>query len=262
MKEKMPVLFVGHGSPMNAIEENTFSRGWQALGRELPQPRAILAVSAHWVTEGTHLTSAAQPRMIYDMYGFPPALYQVSYPAPGDPALARRAAALLGGSAVQDSAWGLDHGVWSVLRRMYPGADIPVVEMSIDGDASPQALFELGKKLRPLREEGVLLLASGNVVHNLALLDWARPDGFAWADEFDLWVRERILAGRREEVLTWQTAGDCARKAFRTPEHFAPLLVALGAADERDLAQTRNETRTLGALSMTCYLFRPQDSKD
>jgi len=253
MKEKMPVVFVGHGSPMNAVEENRFSKGWEALGRELPRPAAILAVSAHWVTEGVRLCPAETPRMVYDMYGFPEEPYRVNYPAPGDPALARRASKLLG--AKEDDAWGLDHGVWSVLRRMYPGADIPVVEMSVDANASPAELFAMGSRLRPLRNDGVMILASGNVVHNLALLDWGRADGFPWADEFDLWVRDRLLSGNFGEVLKWRNAGACAGNAFRTTEHFAPLLVALGAA-EGDRAETRNEARTLGALSMTCYLFR------
>jgi len=259
MKEKMPVVFVGHGSPMNAVEENEFSRGWEALGRELPRPGAILAVSAHWVTDGVRVCSAEKPRTIYDMYGFPDALYRASYPAPGDPALSRRAAALLGGR--EDGSWGLDHGVWSVLRRMYPAADVPVVEMSVDANASPEALFEMGRALRPLREEGVLILASGNVVHNLSLLDWDRPDGYPWADEFDAWIRDRILAGKYGEALHWQDAGESAKKAFRTGEHFAPLLVALGAA-EGGRARTRNEARTLGSLSMTCYLFEPEKQYD
>jgi 4,5-DOPA dioxygenase extradiol len=259
MEQKMPVVFAGHGSPMNAVEDNRFSRGWEALGGELPKPKAILAVSAHWVTEGVRLSSAEKPPMIYDMYGFPEALYRVDYPAPGDPALSRRAAALLGGE--EDGSRGLDHGVWSVLRRMYPAAEIPVVGMSVDAGASPEALFAMGQKLRPLRDEGVLILASGNVVHNLALLDWERPDGWPWADEFDAWVRDRILAGKYADVLRWRGAGACAARAFRTTEHFAPLLVALGAA-EGDDAETRNEARTMGSLSMTCYLFRPKNQND
>jgi len=262
MKEKMPVLFVGHGSPMNAIEENEFSEGWKRLGRELPAPKAILAMSAHWVTDGTLLCAAERPRMIYDMYGFPEELYRVVYPVPGNPALARRAAALLGGKASADLFWGIDHGVWSVLRWMYPDAEIPVVEMSVDGNAAPEELLRMGEKLRPLREEGVLLLASGNVVHNLSLLDWDLPGGYAWADEFDGWVRDRVLAGRYDAVLHWQSAGDSAKKAFRTSEHFVPLLCALGAADNGDRAETRNEARTMGAMSMTCYLFSPKESKN
>jgi 4,5-DOPA dioxygenase extradiol len=257
MKEKMPMVFTGHGSPMNAVEENRFSKGWEALGRELPRPKAILAVSSHWVTDGVRLSPAEKPRMVYDMYGFPEALYEVQYPAPGAPALARRAAELLGGRL--DDSWGLDHGVWSVLRRMFPDAGIPVVEMSVDAGAAPEDWFKMGQKLRPLREEGVLLLASGNVVHNLSLLDWDRPDGYAWADAFDAWVRDRILNGRYGEVLRWQDAGESAAKAFHTPEHFAPLLVALGAA-EGDSVKTRNEARTMGSLSMTCYLFQSDSS--
>lgn len=261
MNQKMPVLFAGHGSPMNAIEENRFSKGWEAMGAELPEPKAILAVSAHWVTDGVRLNAAEKPRTIYDMYGFPEELYQISYPAPGSPALAGRAEELLGAGARTDNSWGIDHGVWSVLRRIWPAANLPVVEMSIDGSASPGELFSMGKALRPLRGEGVLIFASGNVVHNLALLDWERPDGFAWADEFDLWVRDRILAGKYGEILNWRAAGSCAGKAFRTSEHFAPLLVALGASDSGDRAAARNEARTMGSLSMTCYRFDAENAE-
>jgi 4,5-DOPA dioxygenase extradiol len=195
------------------------------------------------------------------MYGFPEELYRVTYPAPGSPELARRAAALLDGRAALDAAWGIDHGVWSILHWMYPAADIPVVEMSIDAKASMQELFELGRRLRPLREEGVLILGSGNVVHNLGLVNWSMTGGFPWADEFDGWVRTRVLSGRYDEVLRWQDAGESARRAFRTSEHFAPLACVLGAAEDGDRAEARCEARTLGALSMTGYLFRPQGVK-
>jgi 4,5-DOPA dioxygenase extradiol len=240
---------------MNAIEENRFSNGWKALNSKLPKPKAILAVSAHWVTDGVRLCQAAKPRTIYDMYGFPPELYRVNYPAPGSPALAHRAMELLGSGESGDNSWGIDHGAWSVLRRIYPAAEVPVVEMSIDAGASSAQLFAMGKVLQPLREEGVLIFCSGNVVHNLNLLDWERTGGFAWADEFDLWVRNRIVSGKFEEILNWQDAGDCAKKAFFTMEHFAPLLVALGAADKGDAVEIVNEARTMGSLSMTCYLF-------
>lgn len=253
MNKTMPVIFAGHGSPLNAIEDNSFSRTWRALGASLPRPQAILAISAHWYTHGTLLSAAEKPETIYDMAGFPPALYRVRYPAPGAPALAHRAADLLG--AAVDPAQGIDHGVWSVLRWMYPDADIPVAEMSIDADAAPAQWLASGRLLRPLRDEGVLIFASGNVVHNLALVDWNTAGGFAWADEFDGWVRARILSGERDAVADWRAAGPCAASAFRTPDHFAPLLCALGAAGG-DRAEVFNDARTLGALSMTGYVFR------
>jgi len=251
----MPVVFVGHGSPMNAVEENQFSAGWRQMAAALPRPGAILAVSAHWYAGGTLLCADPRPKTVYDMYGFPPELYQATYPAPGSPALAADAAALLGEGAQAVSGWGLDHGVWSVLRRMYPAADIPVVPMSVDAGASAGRWFELGRSLRPLRRRGVLILASGNVVHNLGLLDWNRAGGFDWADEFDAWARENILAGRREALCRWQEAGPCAQKAVPTPDHYAPLLYAAGAAEEDDRPTVWNDARTLGSLSMTSYIF-------
>jgi 4,5-DOPA dioxygenase extradiol len=255
MNERMPVVFLGHGSPMNAAEDNEFSRSWVRLGRELPRPKAILAVSAHWYAGKSLVCADESPRMIYDMYGFPDELYRIKYPAPGAPDIAVRAAELSGGAAAEAGAWGIDHGVWSLLRWMYPGADIPVVPMSVNGKASPETLFETGRKLRSLRDEGVLILASGNVVHNLALVNWGMDGGYDWADEFDLWVENKIRAGKYADIIDWRSAGKCAEKAFSTPDHFLPLLYALGAADENDAVRVINNARTLGALSMTGYVF-------
>lgn len=252
---KMPVLFVGHGSPMNAIEDNEFARAWEELPARLPRPRAILAISAHWFGAGIKIADQAKPRQIYDMYGFPPELYALKYPAIGDPSLAKKAQALVGPAAHYDESWGLDHGIWAVLARMYPQADIPVTAMSVDVKADPLKLIETGKRLRPLREEGVLILGSGNIVHNLSLVDMRRRDGFPWADEFDGWVKSKIMAKSFANVANYGEAGPSSHKAFSTPEHFYPLLYVLGAADLNDGIDVFNDKRIMGAASMTSYLF-------
>lgn len=251
---KMPVLFVGHGSPMNAIEENEFSRAWRALGEALPRPRAILAVSAHWFVAGTRVNGAAQPRQIYDMYGFPQPLYQMKYPAPGAPELALRVRELLP-KAEQDDRWGIDHGTWSVLCHMFPAADVPVTQLSVDYGAPAETHYEIGRALAPLREEGVLILASGNVVHDLRRVDWDMEGGLPWADEFDEYVRRAVLEDRPEDVVQYSRAGDCAREAFPTPDHFYPLLYALGAREPDEAVEVFCKKRVLGSLSMTGYRF-------
>lgn len=194
MNEKMPVLFVGHGSPMSAIEDNKFTREWEKIAEYIPVPAAILSISAHWTTEGTELTGAAVPRQIYDMYGFPEELYRVKYEAPGDAALAARVKALLGGAAIITDKWGVDHGSWSVLVKMYPDANIPVVQMSVDLAASPEKQYAMGRALEPLRSSGVLIMGSGAIVHNLRTADWDKSDGFDWADDFDSFIRDAVKA--------------------------------------------------------------------
>lgn len=222
-----PALFLGHGSPLNAIQDTPVARAWAELGRALPRPTAALVVSAHWLTRGTFFTGQARPPTIHDFGGFPPALHAVQYPAPGDPALARRAASLLGldAKAVVD-AWGLDHGAWSVLRRMYPAADVPVVQMSLDVGATDEERWEAAARLGPLREEGVLILASGNITHNLGEFfpDDDAPVA-AWARDFDALAARALTAGDREGLLAWRSwAG--APRAHPTPDHFWPLLTA------------------------------------
>lgn len=253
MDTKMPVIFAGHGSPMNAIEKNMFSDEWEKLGQQLPHPKGIIAVSAHWYTEGTRVCGSPRPRTVYDMYGFPDELYKVTYPAPGDPELAARVAHMMDGTV--DNSWGIDHGIWSVLHRMFPAADIPVIPVSVDKTASPERQLALGRQLRPLRDEGFLIFASGNVVHNLFFVDWRMNNGYDWADAFDAWVRERVTGHRFQEVLDWEQAGGNAQKSFETPEHFAPLLYALGAAEGTDTVRVWNDARTIGSISMTSYLF-------
>lgn len=252
---RMPVIFIGHGSPMNAIEDNEFSRSWKELGARLPKPKAILSVSAHWYTAGTFASDSAHPKTVYDMYGFPDALYEIVYNAPGAPELARRAMSLLGRPAALDRTWGLDHGTWSVLNRMYPAADVPVFQVSVDRNAPLRAHFEAGRLLKPLRDEGVLIMGSGNVVHNLERVNWGLEGGYPWAELFDGYIRERVLAGDFEKVVDPRGAGASAQLALPTPDHYAPLLWALGAADEADAVTAFNDKCAMGSISMTSYLF-------
>lgn len=251
---KMPVLFVGHGSPMNAIEDNIYTRKWIEIGAALPRPEAILVVSAHWTTDGTCITDSPHPRTIYDMYGFPKELYEVAYQPPGSPKHARMSAELLENSRV-DNSWGIDHGSWSVLCRMYPKADIPVFQLSLDLNASRQKHFEIGQALKPLREKNVLIMGSGNVVHNLSRVNWDMTEGYPWATEFDGYIRDRILERKFHEVIDYKRAGQSAQFAFRTMEHFDPLLYVLGASDASDRITVMNDNCTMGSLSMTSYLF-------
>lgn len=251
---RMPVLFIGHGSPMNAIEDNAFTRKWAEIGASLPRPDVILAVSAHWTTEGTRITDSPLPRTVYDMYGFPKELYEVAYQPPGSPVHAAMAAELLD-NVQMDNTWGLDHGAWSVLARMYPKADIPVFQLSLDLRASHQDHFEMGRKLRPLRDRNVMILGSGNVVHNLARVSWDMGDGYPWAIEFDGYIRGQIEKRNFDGVLAYENAGDSARLAFRTLEHFDPLLYVLGASTDEDHLTVFNDSCTMGSISMTGYLL-------
>lgn len=253
--KRMPVLFVGHGSPMNAIEDNVFTSRWKALGAQLERPKAILCVSAHWFTPGTRLSDAESNRMVYDMYGFPSELYRVLYNAPGSPATARRVGEQLGRPVLFDNSWGLDHGGWSVLLRMFPQADIPVFQLSVDRNATPQEHFQIGQRLQAFRDEGVLILGSGNVVHNLGRISWHMDGGFDWADDFDDYVRRSIVNLDWNRVIDYRQAGPSAALAFPTLDHYAPLLYVLGAADRADRIETFNDARILGSLSMTSYLF-------
>ncbi len=251
----MPVTFIGHGSPMNAIEENEFTAGWREIAGVIPKPAAILAVSAHWFTDHTRLMTQENPKTIHDFYGFPKELYDVQYSAPGAPQLAAQTMKRLGGDCMEDQTWGIDHGTWSVLRKMYPDADIPVYQMSINRRMSPRELFEVGEKLKPLREQNVLILGSGNIVHNLGQVDFSAAGGYGWADEFDEYIRDNINAGDFDAVIDYKRAGNSARYAFPTPEHFDPLLYVLGAADKKDRVHVYNDARTAGSLSMTSYVF-------
>lgn len=252
----MPIIFAGHGSPMNAIEDSSFSRTWIDLGKQIPKPEAILAISAHWFTHGTKTQSDEDPEQIYDFYGFPKALYDVSYPAKGSGELSQAVQGLLKHQVVIDNTWGIDHGTWSVLNRMYPNADIPIVQLSIDADSSSEHKFELGRKLSALRDKGVLIFGSGNVVHNLARLDWHNPDnGYDWAKQFDDYISENALSRQFQKVIDYKQAGTSAKYAFTTTEHFDPLLYCLGATTENDSIKLFNQACTMGSLSMTGYLI-------
>lgn len=252
----MPVLFVGHGSPMSAIEDNEYSQGWAALGRRLPRPKAILAISAHWETKGVLITAAERPRTIHDFYGFPPVLYAQHYDAPGDPALAKRVEALLAPYARADlDGWGLDHGTWSVLMHMYPEADIPVIQLSMDLRLSPRGHYQVGKALSALRDEGVLIMGSGNLVHNLRLFRPA-PDtpAPAFAQRFNDTVKARVLAGDDEALIDYATLDPEVKLCFPEPEHFQPLLYVLGARDRGEPVEFVND-HVFSTVSMTSVLF-------
>lgn len=252
---KMPLIFAGHGSPMNAIEQNSFTETWKELGRNIPKPAAILSLSAHWVTRGSRTSDEEYPRMIYDMFGFPRELYEKKYPAKGAPSIAGRLAELLPDQVIMDSGWGIDHGTWSVLCHMFPEADIPVIQLSLDQSLSAREHFDLGRRISPLREGGVLILGSGNIVHNLALVDWNKKDGYPWAYEFDEYIEKNILKYHYEKVINYWEAGDSQKKSFYTTEHFLPLLYILGAAEKEDGVQVFNKKCLMGSISMTGYLF-------
>ena len=256
---RLPALFIGHGSPTNALEDNEFTRGWQRLGRSLPRPRAILSVSAHWYTRGSFVTANAQPRTIHDFGGFPKPLYEVQYPAAGAPELAARVAALLAPRsvpAVED--WGLDHGTWSVLVHTHPAADVPVVQLSIDAMQPAAVHLELGRQLAPLRDEGVLLVGSGGIVHNLARVEWRHGAPTPpWAEEFEDWARGRIAAGDDAALADLGRAGASAPLAVPTPEHYLPLLYVLGARQPGDRVSFPVGGFDLGSLSMSAVLLEP-----
>ncbi|MBK8097100.1 MAG: 4,5-DOPA dioxygenase extradiol [Planctomycetes bacterium] len=253
----MPVLFVGHGSPMNAIEDNAWSRGFAALGASLPRPRAVLAVSAHWYVDGTLLTANPRPRTIHDFGGFPDELFAVEYPAPGLPDLAAAVQKLLGSAEVAND-WGLDHGSWSVLRKMYPEASVPVVQLSIDRRLSARQHFELARSLRDMRDDGVLILGSGNVTHNLrdalGRMQGGDPTTPDWAARFDRMVAAALPQHDRERLLGALDTPD-GRLAHPSPDHWWPLLYAAACADERDAVAFPIEGFDLGSLSMRAVLF-------
>lgn len=256
MSTMMPALFLGHGSPMNAVEESTFSRQWEELGRLLPRPRAILCLSAHWETDDWLATAMAFPRTIHDFRGFPPELHACQYPAPGSPSLAARACQLVEGARPTES-WGLDHGAWCLLRRLYPLADLPVVQWGLKRQASLAEFAELGRKLRPLRREGVLILGSGNIVHHLGRLDWEDAEGrrpAGWATEFDEWAAACMRDGDLE-ALTAAEGHPLWPLAAPSREHFLPLLGILGLREEGETLSFPCQGVVMGSLSMRAVLL-------
>lgn len=252
---KMPVVFVGHGSPMNAIEDNEFSRTWAEIASNIPRPKVILSVSAHWYTNGTKVNDQKNPRTVYDMYGFPKELYELKYDAEGSPETAAIVKGLISGDVKIDNSWGIDHGTWSVLTHMYPLADIPVLQLSIDMRSDRRVHYEIGEALKPLRDEGVLILGSGNIVHDLSKMDWKMERGYDWAYEFDDYIKEKIVEGNHEDVLNYEKSGESSRFAFRTPEHFYPLLYVLGASEKDDDVKVYNDKCLMGSISMTSYVI-------
>jgi len=254
--KKMPALFVGHGSPMNAIEDNDYTRNWAKIASEIPKPEAILAVSAHWYTSGSRITDEEYPKMVYDMYGFPEELYRVVYKAKGSPELAHLTKDLIKRTVKVDNSWGYDHGTWSVLSKMYPEADIPVYQLSIDNNASAENHFQIGQEISSLRDKGVLIFGSGNVVHNLSEISWGMVGGHPWAVDFDHYIKNEIIKREYQDVINYENAGKSSELAFFTPEHFYPLLYILGASKEDDRVSIFNDSCVMGSLSMTSYLFR------
>lgn len=255
MVERMPALFVGHGSPMNAVEDNAYSLSWAEIGEKLKKPVAILSISAHWYTQGTRITDSARPEIVYDMYGFPEELYEIRYQPPGSPELAHTDKDLISSSVIIDNTWGIDHGTWSVLHRMFPDADIPVFQLSVNASTDAEALFRIGTEIRALREKGVMIFGSGNIVHNLSRVNWLMAGGYPWAWEFDAYIMENVVSRHFENVIDYRKSGTAAMSAFNTPDHFYPLLYILGSTYDDDKTTVFNNSCTLGALSMTSFLF-------
>ena len=255
---RLPIVFYGHGSPMVALEKSDTTATWKTIADSIGTPKAILCISAHWLTRGTAVTAMAQPRTIHDFGAFPQALFDMRYPAPGSPALAQRVVELLAPLPVRlDEEWGLDHGTWTVLHHAYPDAGIPVVQLSMDVNATPAQHWEIGKMLRPLRAEGVLIMATGNIVHNLPAMDWENPDAppYPWAVRFNQTMLDAVMADDPQVVIDFEALGDDAKRAVPTPDHFWPLLYALGAREPGEPATLHPNFIHHKSLGMTSILI-------
>jgi len=253
-EELMPVLFIGHGSPMNGIEDNEFSAKWAEMGRTMPVPKAVLVVSAHWFTRGTAITAMKFPKTIHDFGGFPQALFDAEYPAPGSPELAVETSALVTSTEVElDHDWGLDHGAWTVLKHMFPEANIPVLQLSMDYTKHPASHYELARELYRLRRKGVLIMGSGNMVHNLRMLSWEMMEGggYDWAMEMNDQFKRLILSNDHQPLMNYQSLGKAALLAIPTPEHYLPLLYTLALKNEREEVSLFNDKAIGGSLTMT-----------
>jgi len=253
---KMPVLFIGHGSPMNGIEDNEFSQYWEKLGKEIPEPKAVLVISAHWLTKGTHITAMEHPKTIHDFGGFPKELFAVQYPAPGSPTIAKETAALVQQTNVGlDHDWGLDHGTWTVVRHIYPDANIPVLQLSIDYNKPASYHYSLAKELQALRKKGVLIMGSGNMVHNLRMVAWDKMDvpnyGYDWAQEMNETFKKLIRSKDHAPLMNYETMGPAAKLAIPTPDHYYPLIYTLGLQDNKDEVVFFNDKLVAGSLTMT-----------
>jgi 4,5-DOPA dioxygenase extradiol len=253
MTEAMPAIFFGHGNPMNALMDNAYSRAWANIGEELPRPKAVLAISAHWYLPATAVTSEQSPRTIHDFGGFPKELYEVQYPAPGSPELARRVQELLSPTEVApDQRWGLDHGTWSVLCHVFPQADVPVVQLSLDETQPPEFHYELGQRLAPLRDEGVLVMGSGNLVHNLHTYAWGgrHLEPFDWAIRFEERARQALLTGDDHALVAYESLGRDATLSIPTPDHYLPLLYVIATRREGEPVSFPVEGVDGGSVSM------------
>jgi 4,5-DOPA dioxygenase extradiol len=253
---KMPVLFLGHGSPMNAIEENEFVAGFRKIGASIKKPSAVLCISAHWETKGTYVTAMKNPRTIHDFGGFPKALFDVQYPAPGSPELALDTKNTIHKTNVGlDEKWGLDHGAWSVIKHMYPGADVPVIQLSIDYTQGPQYHYDLAKELAALRHKGVLIVGSGNMVHNLGMVAWDKLNGdpyaYDWAEEASTKMKQYIMDHNHSNLINYQAQGRPFQLSIPSPEHYIPLLYSLALQEEDDIVSIFNDKPIAGSLTMT-----------
>ena len=252
----MPVLFIGHGNPMNAIGENEFVAGWRAVVQTFPKPNAILCISAHWETRGTFVTAMEKPKTIHDFGGFPRELYDMQYPAPGSPELAKEIKRIIRKTEVGlDNKWGLDHGCWSVLKRIYPDADVPVIQLSLDASRPADYHYDLAREFSPLREQGILIIGSGNMVHNLRLIDWEKMDepgfGHDWAIEANEKMKKYILTDDHQSLINYRSQGKAFDLAIPTPEHFLPLLYVLALKEEDEKVEFFNDKPIMGSLTMT-----------
>jgi 4,5-DOPA dioxygenase extradiol len=254
-EQKTPLLFIGHGSPMNGIEDNLFSKKWATMAQDMPQPKAVICISAHWLTKGTFVTAMAHPKTIHDFGGFPKALFDTEYPAPGSVEIAQETKQLITKTDVHlDHEWGLDHGTWTVIRHMYPQADIPVLQLSIDYYQSPQYHYDLAQELAKLRRKGVLIVGSGNMVHNLRMVDFSKIDGsfgFDWAIEINEKFKSHILDGNHKPLINYESLGAAAKLAIPTPDHYYPLLYILGMQEKNEQATIFNDVAVGGSLTMT-----------
>lgn len=259
--DKMPLLFLGHGSPMNAIEENEFVQGFRKIGKEIEKPNAILCISAHWETRGTYVTAMQNPPTIHDFGGFPQALFDIQYPAPGSPELANQTKQLITKTKVElDDKWGLDHGAWSVIKHLYPNADIPVIQMSIDYTQPAHYHYELAKQISALRQKGVLIIGSGNMVHNLRMVAWNKLNeefAFDWATEANEKMKNHILSGDFQPLIDFKSQGRAFDLAIPTPEHYLPLLYTLALREEKEEITLFNDKPVGGSLTMTSLKIEP-----
>lgn len=256
MSDLMPILFVGHGSPMNGIEDNEFSKAWESFRERFPAPEAIVSISAHWQTRGTHITSNENPKTIHDFFGFPPELYKLSYPAEGNIDLAKEIKELASVESSLDDSWGLDHGTWIVLRRIFPDADIPTIQLSLDYTKPPSFHYKLAKDLKELRKQGVLILGSGNIVHNLPMMTPNLSTQFDWAKEYDQIIKDLISINDHNSIVEYERYGTLSKLSIPTNEHYLPLLYILALQDEKDILSFDCEKVIYGSISMRCVIFQ------